>query len=265
MERRRPKAPTFCFILMWVAFALLFVPVIYMALKSLHDPSSSTGFTLKWYQQVFQDRRIWESLFRSLSIATLSSLFSVTLALLAALALLKSSFPLKKVLESFSLTSLVLPELVFALSLLSWFFLLSFELSLFTVGLSHISFTLAFSIMILKTRVQNLDRSLEEAAQDLGAKEWTIFWRIIAPQLTPALISAFLLSFLLSFDDFLITFFTNGVGRDTLPVQLYSSLKRGLSPKMTALSTLMLLFSAVLAFVFFKSGGVQALTQDLKK
>lgn len=262
MERQRPKAPRICFWIMWSAFTLLFVPVLYMSLKSVHDPFSESGFTLKWYIQVFQDRRIWEALGRSLTVAAVSSLISCVLALIAALALLKSSFQLKKALESFSLVSLVLPELVFALSLLSWFFLLTVDLSLFTVTISHVSFTLAFALMVLKTRVQKLETSLEEAASDLGAREHQILRRILLPQMIPAIASAFLLSFLLSFDDFLITFFTNGVGSDTLPVQLYSSLKMGLSPKMTALSTLMLLFSAFFALIFLKFGGLQVLTQQ---
>jgi len=128
-----------------------------------------------------------------------------------------------------STVSLMLPELVLSLSLLSWFSVLHWELSLMTVAVAHITLTLPFAILVIAARLQSMDASIEDAARDLGAGEWQVLFRITLPLLKPAIISAFTLAFLLSFDDF--------------PVKLYSLMKTGLTPKVQALSSLMLLFS----------------------
>jgi spermidine/putrescine transport system permease protein len=148
-----------------------------------------------------------------------------------------------------SYVSLLTPELVLAISLLSWYALLGLRLSLATVVIAHVSLTLPFVIMVIGARLDGLDPSLDDAARDLGATDWRILTRVTLPLLKPALVTGFLLAFLLSFDDFMVTFYTNGVGLDTLPVKLYGQMKLGLTPKLQALSTLMLFTSVVLVIV----------------
>lgn len=255
MERKRPEAPLFAKLILFLTIGLLFAPLVFMFVMSLlqKDFDNNWSLTLRWYLEVFQDQQMQQALSRSLLIATTSSFISVCLGTLGALSILRTDFQFKKQLSALSMTSLVLPELVFALSLLSWFFVTKIPLGFFTVICSHVVFTLSFVLMILKTRIEGLDRSVEEAAQDLGASSWMVVARVILPQMKPALVSGFVLSFLLSFDDFLITFFTSGVGSDTLPIKLYTSMKMGLTPKLTALSCLMMLGTGCLSVLLVRS------------
>lgn len=234
---------------------ILFAPLIFMVGISFLEKTADGQWllTTKWYLEVFKDHQLQQALGRSILIAGASSLISVVLGTLAAISILRTNFRFKSHLDMLSMTSLVLPELVFALSLLSWFFITKIPLGFFTVISSHVVFTLSFALMVLKTRLQGLDQSIEEAAQDLGASSWTILFKVILPQMRPALVSAFTLSFLLSFDDFLITFFTSGVGSDTLPIKLYTSMKMGLTPKLTALSCLMMSITALLSVLLVRS------------
>lgn len=188
---------------------------------------------------------------RSALVAVCASALSTLLGLGAAVA---SFSRLRPWLEIFSVVALVLPELVFALALLSWFVTLQFQLSLVTVVISHVTFSLSFSYFLILSRFRQIDVSLIEAAEDLGARPWQAFTRVLLPLLLPSMGVSFVLCFLLSFDDFLISFFVSGVGADTLPIKLYSAMKVGLSPELHALATLMSLVSGVaLCFVLSSS------------
>lgn len=257
MEKKRPKAPLLCHVILFAALLALFIPAVYLVISSFWESSADSTLTLKWYSQVFSDQTLQEALLRSLGLAAASALATVILSTGAAVALQSERFAFSPLLNSLSLASLVLPELVFALSLLAWFFVVQFELSLVTVFFSHITFGLPFSMMVIRTRLKTLDPLVSEAAQDLGARDLQIFRKVTLPQILPALVSAYILVFLLSFDDFLITFFTNGVGSDTLPIRLYTSMKMGLSPKLNALSALMLLVTSILVFILARSSAVR--------
>lgn len=254
MEKRRPQAPLFAFVILIAMLVLLYFPLFYMMIGSLIEKTEAgVGFTFRWYQEVFADSVMQEALGRSLFIALGNACISTTLGALASIALLRSNFKFGRSLETLSLISLVMPELVFALSLLSWFFIVHLDLSLLTVMIAHVSFTLSFVIFTVSSRLAALDHSLDEAAQDLGASDWVVLRKVTLPLLKPALGTAFILCFLMSFDDFLITFFTSGVGSDTLPIKLYASMKLGHTPKLNALSTLMILFSVTLIVFVVRS------------
>lgn len=218
----------------------LYLPLVVMVLNSF------SGWTLAWYGELFADPTLWEALARSFTVALSASFLSTVLACFAALALEKFVFAGRWPMRVLSTISLMLPELVLSLSLLSWFSVLHWELSLATVVVAHITLVLPFAILVIAARLTSMDASIEDAARDLGAGEWQVLWRVTLPLMKPAVISAFTLSFLLSFDDFLVTYYTNGAGGDTLPVKLYSLMKSGLTPKIQALSSLMLLFSVAL-------------------
>ena len=253
-ERTRPKPPAFTRWILTVTLLVLYVPLVTMVLSSFSEgPIGVSGFTLQWYGQVFQDPVLWNALGRSVIVAGGSALGATILGLLGALALNKWVFVGKWPLQALSLLSLMLPELVLALSLLSWYALVGLELSLATVILAHITLTLPFVILVIGARLKGLEPAYEDAARDLGAREWEVLLKVILPLLRPAIASAFLLAFLLSFDDFLVTFYTNGAGTDTLPVRLYSLMKTGLTPKIQALSSLMLLASVALIVVLVKT------------
>jgi spermidine/putrescine transport system permease protein len=255
MEKQRPKAPLFAFVILITVLVLLYFPLFYMMIGSVIEKAADGAamLSLRWYREVFADSVMQEALGRSLFIAVGNACISTVLGALASIALLRSNFRFRQSLETLSLISLVMPELVFALSLLSWFFIVRLDLSLVTVMIAHVSFTLSFVIFTVSSRLATLDHSLDEAARDLGASDWVILRKVTLPLLKPALGTAFILCFLMSFDDFLITFFTSGVGSDTLPIKLYASMKLGHTPKLNALSTLMILFSVTLIIFVVRS------------
>lgn len=228
--------------------ALLYVPFFWMVLRAFGGP---TGWGLQWFEAVLSNQVWISALGRSALVAVCASALSTLLGLGAAVA---SFSRLRAWLEIFSVVALVLPELVFALALLSWFVTLQFQLSLVTVVISHVTFSLSFSYFLILSRFRQIDVSLIEAAEDLGAGSWQVFRRVLLPLLLPSLGVSFILCFLMSFDDFLISFFVSGVGSDTLPIKLYSSMKVGLSPELHALATLMSVLSgAALCFVLSSS------------
>jgi spermidine/putrescine transport system permease protein len=254
MERQRPRAPRICTAILVFALGLLYLPIIYLIAGSFIDKTSGVfELSLRWYSDILSDQVMIEALGRSLTLAFTSALISTSLGTAASLALFRSGFRGRMLLENLSMLSLVMPELVFALALLSWFFVLKFKLSLITVVIAHVSFTISFVILTVRGRLATLDESLNDAARDLGASEWTLLRKVTLPILKPALLTAFLLCFLLSFDDFLITFFTSGVGSDTLPIKLYASMKLGHSPKLNALSSLMIFISIGLIVLVVRS------------
>lgn len=236
-EKLRPLAPVWSQIILYFVLALLYLPLLVMVLGSVW---TGQGFSLEWYVAVAQDEILKESVVRSFVLGLLAALGATLLGLISALVLYKTDFYFKKILQFFSVVSIVIPELVFALSLLSWFFILGWPLSLWTVVISHITFCIAFSLFLIGSRLAQMDSTLDQAARDLGASSWMVLWKITLPLLAPALFSSLVLCFLLSFDDFLISYFVSGVGSDTLPIKLYTSMKQGHSPKINALATLMI-------------------------
>ncbi len=245
-ERTRPRAPAFFRAVLPLVLVALYLPLLVMVLNSF------SGWTLNWYLELFSDQSLWAALGRSLTVAFTSSALSTLLAVFAALALEKFFFMGRWPMRVLSTISLMLPELVLSLSLLSWFSVLHWDLNLMTVAIAHITLTLPFAILVIAARLQSMDASMEDAARDLGAGEWQVLSRITLPLLKPAIISGFTLAFLLSFDDFLVTYYTNGAGGDTLPVKLYSLMKTGLTPKIQALSSIMLLFSITLVAILVR-------------
>lgn len=255
-EAHRPKPPCLTKWIFAITITFLYLPIGMMMVNSLVKDG---GLTLEWYQAVINDSILLESLTRSLMVSFSAGIGAAIIGTFGAIAIARSNSRLKDHLEFFSTISLILPELVFALSLLSWFFILKMDLSLITVMIAHITFTISFVLLTVGARLASLDVSIEDAARDLGASDWTIIWKVIIPLLKPAIITGFILSFLISFDDFLITFYTNGLGKDTLPIKLYAAMKIGLSPKLSALSTLMFLFTLALTVIFFKTQNVREL------
>lgn len=259
-ERCRPQAPFLAKGLLWSLLALLYLPIVTMLGGAfLQKVDGGVVVTLRWFEEVLQDESLMTALGNSLIVAFASSLLSTILGSFAALGLFRSQGKIRRVLEALSVVSLIFPEIVFALALLSWFFVLGLRLGLTSVIIAHISFSMSYVMMTVSSRLATIDPSLEDAARDLGASEWGVVRSVLWPLLTPAIFGGFILSFLLSFDDFLITYFVNGVGSDTLPVKLYTAMKMGVSPKLNALSSLMLLFTVLFLILFFRTAAFKNL------
>ncbi len=267
LDRSRPKAPAFARWLLIGMFVFLLLPLSMMILSSFIQFSSGSmiEITFRYWKEVFDDEPLRDSLLNSLMVAFSASTVSVALGSLAALALAKTKFFGQSFLRMSSVLSLVFPEIVFALSLLSLFFVLGIQLGLWTVVIAHISFSLPYVILTVGARAASLDRSLDDAAADLGASDYILLRRIHLPLLKPAIISSFFIAFLLSFDDFLITYFVNGVGYDTLPIKLYTSMKTGITPKLNALATMIFLTTSMILFLLFRSPSLNKTLEDLNK
>jgi spermidine/putrescine transport system permease protein len=253
-HRARPSPKWFVKAITAFTFLLLYVPLLCLVIYSFVGVDSSSGakfFTLSWYGEAFQDEGLRSGLWMSLWVGIWTTLGSTLLGTSAAIALERSQFPGKKLFDALTLVPLIVPEIVMGLSLLIWFVFLGLTLGALSIILAHITFSFSYVIITVRTRLKDFDRSLEEAARDLGATPAQTFWKVTFPLIWPGVLSGALMAFTLSFDDFLITFFTAGVGSDTLPIKLYSMIKYGISPKVNALSTLILVATILMVVTIF--------------
>lgn len=265
-ERSRPKAPALTWLLTILVLLLLYLPIAVMLMGSVTEKHPNhLSLTLRWILEVINDPLLMDALRNSLIVAVVASALATSLGTLGALVLHSKSKRMKLAMNVLSIISLVFPEIVFALSLLSLFFILQFELGLNTVIIAHVSFSISYVMMTVGARLASFDPGIEDAARDLGASEYQVITTVVLPLLKPAIFGGFILSFLLSFDDFLITYFVNGVGTDTLPMKLYSAMKMGISPKLNALSSLMFVMTFVALIFFFRSSAFRVLFEGQRR
>jgi spermidine/putrescine transport system permease protein len=256
VDRLRPNSPFIARLVTVFAFLLLYVPLVALVIYSFLGPEAGPGtpliWTLEWYRKILDNRLVLDAFNVSLYVGLWTTLASTLLGTMAALAIERMKFPGRKGFDALTHVPLIMPEIVLGLALLIWFVVLRITLGTFSIILAHVTFSVSYVIITVKARLAGFDDSLEEAARDLGASPWQTFWRVTFPLIWPGILSGALMAFTLSFDDFLITFFTAGVGSDTLPLKIYAMIKFGVSPEINALSTLMLVATLVLVVVFFK-------------
>lgn len=254
MGKMRPKQRVVVSLITLSTFAVLYIPLVALVIYSFLSFDPATGessWTLKWFAEAFQDQDLRAGTWMSLWVGLWTTLGATILGTTAAIALERAQFKGKVLLDAFTLIPLIVPEIVMGLSLLIWFVFLRLSLGQFSIILAHITFSFSYVVITVRARLHDFDYSLEEAARDLGASSAQTFWKITMPLIWPGVVSGALMAFTLSFDDFLITFFTAGVGTDTLPIKLYSMIKFGISPKVNALSTIILVATVLLVvFVF---------------
>jgi spermidine/putrescine transport system permease protein len=242
------------------AFALAFLhaPLLILIAFSFNASRFTVwqGFSLRWYRAAMDDPQLIDGLVNSLIIAVVAAAVSTLIGTLAAYGMWRRAAP---VLSGALYLSLVTPEIVTGVSLLAlfqWAFrFLHLRLGLHTVIIAHIAFSIAYVTIVISARLRGYDRSLEEAAMDLGASEWHAFSRVTLPVLAPAITAAGLLALVVSFDDYVITSLVAGVDSETLPMVIYAMARRGVSPVVNAVSTLI-----VVAF-----GALILLSQRLQK
>jgi len=237
-----------------LVFAFIYLPIVVLVVYSFNRDGVG-GFpprhlTLDWYRQLFGDEAIWTSVLNSLIVATYSVALSLTLGLLAALALDRASFPGKPLFRRLVLLPLILPGIITGLSLLMFAVSVGAPLSLFTVFLGHGTALISVATTELFAGLQKMDRAQEEASLDLGATPLQTFLRITLPNLKLSLVAAGLLIFTLSMDEIAVTFFL--IGRDnTLPLEIWGRLRRGITPEINAISTLIFAASVILIVIWF--------------
>ncbi|MBX3083210.1 MAG: ABC transporter permease [Anaerolineae bacterium] len=253
----------------WIAYLFLWIPILVLILFSFNDSRMSAvwrGFTFHWYQGLlagqfgdqpnFTTANLLDALQRSLFVGAVSTAIATVLGTMVALGLERYRVRGKRLIEMLMYLPVVIPEITMGLSLLIYFssgfnvlrqwFGVQWTLSLWTVIIGHVVFSLPFVAIAVRARLSGMTRSLEEAARDLGANEWRTFQRITLPLLMPGILAGALLAFTLSLDDFVITFFTQGPGTTTLPLFVYGMIKFQVTPDINAISTLMVLASIAL-------------------
>src|ERR1700756_4589942 len=255
-SQQRPTTPRAIWLLLHASavFAFLYLPIAVLILYSFNGQGVG-GFpphhlTLDWYRILFADGAIWDAVLNSLQVALAAMVISLALGIPAALALDRVQFPGKALFRRLVLLPLILPGIITGLSLLLMLFnLTSVKLSLLTITLGHGTALISVAATEVFAGLQKLDRAQEEASLDLGANYWQTFWRITVPNLKLPIIGAALLIFTLSMDEIAVSFFL--IGRDnTLPLEIWGRLRRGITPEINAVSAIIFLFS-LLTIVFW--------------
>jgi spermidine/putrescine transport system permease protein len=233
-------------------YLFLYAPIFVLMVYSFNRSRLSAhwmGFTGEWYAVLWRDEQIFQSLENSLVVAAGVTLACVVFGTMSALVFALPHRRARALLDGVVYLPLVIPEIVVAVATVIFFSLLTLKLSLWTIIIAHITFCISYVIIVVGARLTGMDRSLQEAALDLGANEWTTFFRVTLPIAAPAILSAALLVFTTSFDDYLITSFVAGVRSTTLPLEIYSRLKRGITPEINAISTVILITTIPLVLV----------------
>lgn len=233
-------------------FVVMYLPILVLAFYSFNSsPYSATwqGFTLDWYNQLFSDERILLALKNSLIVACSAVSIAAVLGTLMAVGIARYQFPGKTLYRGISYLPLIIPDIAIAVATLVFLAAFAIPLSLWTIVAAHVVFCLAYVALVVSSRLTNIDPHLEEAALDLGATPMQAFIQVLLPQLMPGIIAGCLLAFVLSLDDFLIASFTAGSGSNTLPMEIFSRIRTGVKPDINALSVILILVSAIVAFI----------------
>jgi putrescine transport system permease protein len=227
-------------------YAFLYIPIAFMIFFSFNASSSLNkwaGFSLIWYEKLFTNTKLWSAFLTSFQVAFSSATFAVLIGLLSALFFVRASEKRRHFWEFLSKIPLVMPEVITGLAFLIFFVTIEKVIGwpmgrgTKTITIAHTTLSLAYVSALMKTKLLEFDRNLEEAALDLGAKPLSVFFNIKLPFLFPSLIASWLLAFTLSMDDFVVASFTSGPNSTTLPMFLFSTLKTGVTPEINALST----------------------------
>jgi spermidine/putrescine transport system permease protein len=253
---KRSQGLSWIYVIALLAF--LFAPVVVVVLFSFNaQPSTSlpfAGFSLRWYRAAFDDELFRLSLRSSAVVAAVTAVLVAFLGANASFALTRRSSRLLNVFSSFVTTPLVVPGLFLGVALLSFFDAIGFTRSLTTVIISHTLITLPFVVLIVNARLMRFDRSIQEAARDLGATPLQAFTKIVLPLVRPALIGAVLIAIAWSFDEFIVTFFVVG-GQGTLPIMIWGLLRRGIDPSVNAIASTILVTTIVATIAAWAASG----------
>jgi spermidine/putrescine transport system permease protein len=222
-------------------YSFLYVPILILIIFSFNKSRLNavwTGFTFEWYGKLMQNSDVLAAAKNSLTVGAVSTIVATMIGTFAAG---------KTALDGMLYLPIVIPEIVMGISLLAFFALVKIPLGIMTLVIAHITFCIPFVVVIVRARLEGFDRSLEEAARDLGANEWQTFTKVTLPIIGPGILAGALLSFTLSIDDVIISFFVAGPSSTTLPLKIFSMVKFGVSPEINALSTLMLVITLTIA------------------
>lgn len=232
--------------------ALMYLPIVVVVAYSFNPSTTSTawtGFTFDWYQEMSQDQDLLKALKNSVVLALLSSTAAGVIGTLGAVGMTKVHFKSKGVIEYISTIPIMIPEIILGMVFMAFFALLGLPFGMATLVIGHTTFCIPYVFMMVKSRLVGIDKSLEEAAKDLGASSRRTFLDITLPLIGPAIASGMLLAFAMSLDDVVISIFVTGARVNTLPIKIYTQVKSGVTPKINALCTVMLVVTLVIVLL----------------
>jgi spermidine/putrescine transport system permease protein len=230
-------------------YLFLYAPIILLIVYSFNTsrfPTYWTGFTLEWYQVLFNDHLIGSALKNTLIVSITSTIIATIIGTMVAVGIERYRFRTKPAVDALLLMPIIIPDIAMAIMLLVFFVLINMDLGLNTIIISHIAFNISFVAIIVRARMASIGPDLEEAANDLYANEWKAFWRVTFPLLIPGILGGALFAFTLSLDDYVITNFVSGPGSTTLPIRIIGMTRRNITPEINAVSSMMLLAAMLL-------------------
>ena len=232
-------------------YAFLYIPILVLMVLSFNRaglPTVWTGFSFEWYGKLLESKAILSAARNTLIVAVVSTVLATIIGTLLAVGV--ETRRQSAALDAILFAPMIIPDIVLAIALLSFYSALSVTLGLHSIILSHVVFNIAFVVAVVRTRMRNFDHSILEASADLGASEFTTFRRVLLPAILPGVIAGALLSFTLSIDEFIIAFFTAGPGTSstTLPMQIYAMIRFGVTPEINAMATIVMFVSFALVF-----------------
>lgn len=228
-------------IYIFLIFVFLYAPIVTLIILSFNASKTRAkwgGFTLKWYQSLFENEAIISALWNTLAIALLSALIATIIGTIACIAMQGMKKRYRSVLMGITNIPMLNAEIVTGISLMLLFISLGIKFGFLTILLAHITFNIPYVILSVMPRMKQLNQNTYEAALDLGASHSQAFFKVVFPDILPGILSGFLMAFTMSLDDFIITHFTKGPGIDTLSTKIYTEVKKGIKPEMYALSTI---------------------------
>ncbi len=240
--------------------ALTYVPILLTVVYSFNESKITSvwgGLSLKWYRELFSDRDLREALVNSLVLALCSCGAATVIGTMGALGMEKVKLRANGWIEYISTLPMMIPEIILGMVFMATFSLMGLPFGMTTLIIAHTTFCVPYIFMMVKARLAGMDKSIEEAARDLGAGPFRLFWDITLPMILPAVLSGMLLAFAMSFDDVVISLFVTGPKVNTLPIKIYTKLKTGVTPEINALAALLLvvIIAALLLSNFISAQG----------
>lgn len=238
-------------IYIFLILLFFYLPIIYTVIFSFNDSRSLThfsGFSFRWYEKMFNDSTMMESVFYTIIIAVLATVISTIVGTITSIGLSKSKKIIKNVVEQINDLPIMNPEIVTAIGLLMFFSALNIKKGFITLLLAHIMFCTPYVILSIMPKLRSLDSNLADAALDLGATPWQALTKVIVPQIMPGIISGALIAFTMSFDDFIISYFVTGNGINNISIMVYTMSKR-INPSINALSSLVIFIITIVLII----------------
>ena len=245
------KSGIFSKIYIFIIMAFFYIPIIYTIIFSFNSTRSLThfkGFSLHWYEKMFNDHTMMQAIFYTIIIAVIATIISTIVGTITAIGLSKSNKIVKALVEQVNSLPIMNPEIVTAIGLLMLFSTLAIKKGFLTMLLAHIMFCIPYVILSIMPKLRSLDPNLSDAALDLGATPWQAITKVIVPQIMPGIVSGALIAFTMSFDDFVISYFVTGNGVNNISIMVYTMPKR-INPSINAISTIIILIITVVLVI----------------